>query len=174
MGIHANAKLGPAGRRELVRLIREGSAEREAAASVSVAPATAHRWSVREREATDEERLSGAWALDRPSRPRCSPNQTEAAIEAHVCEVCRHTGWGLRLIAGVVGLPHSTTHRVLARHGCSRRPPAPRQAANRYEWDCPGDLSHIDVSTYAVLQARSRGHRRSLQDRRREAPRARL
>ena len=29
MGVHANAKLGPAGRRELVRLIREG-VEREA------------------------------------------------------------------------------------------------------------------------------------------------
>ena len=61
----------------------------------------------------------------------------------------RHTGWGPRLVAGVVGLPHSTCHRVLQRHGCSRRPPAPREAANRYEWDCPGDLLHIDVSTYA-------------------------
>ena len=52
MGVHANAKLGPAGRRELVRLIREGSSERQAAACLSVAPATAHRWSVREREAS--------------------------------------------------------------------------------------------------------------------------
>src|SRR4051812_8813098 len=50
MGIHANAKLGPAGRRMLVRLIREGSTERQAAACLSVAPATAHRWSVRERD----------------------------------------------------------------------------------------------------------------------------
>jgi Integrase core domain len=33
MGIHANAKLGPAGRRELVRLIREGSTGRQAAAA---------------------------------------------------------------------------------------------------------------------------------------------
>jgi hypothetical protein len=53
------------------------------------------------------------------------------------------------LVAGVVGLPHSTCHRVLQRHGCSRRPAATREAANRYEWDCPGDLLHIDVSTYA-------------------------
>ncbi len=149
MGVHANAKLGPAGRRELVRLIREGSTEREAAASVSVAPATAHRWSVRERQATEEERRSGAWAFDRPSRPHRSPNQTSPALEARVCEVRQHTGWGPRLIAGVVGLPHATTHRVLARHGCSRQPPKPREQANRYEWDCPGDLLHIDVSTYA-------------------------
>jgi transposase InsO family protein len=149
MGIHANAKLGPAGRRELVRLIRAGSTERQAAACLSVAPATAHRWSVREREASHGERVSGAWALDASSRLHRSPGQTSRELEAQICEVRRHTGWGPRLIAGVVGLPHSTTHRVLARHGCSRRPPAPREAANRYEWDCPGDLLHIDVSTYA-------------------------
>ena len=148
MGVHANAKLGPAGRRELVRLIREGASERQAAAWLSVAPATAHRWSVREREATAAERASGRWALDRSSRPRRSPGPVDATTEAHVCEVRRHTGWGPRLIAGVVGLPHATTHRVLARHGCSRRPAPAREAANRYEWDCPGDLLHIDVSTY--------------------------
>jgi transposase InsO family protein len=148
MGIHANAKLGPAGRRELVGLIRAGATERQAAACLAVAPATAHRWSVREREASDAARLSGAWALDASSRPRRSPRQTSAEIEQRVCEVRRHTGWGPRLVAGVVGLPHSTCHRVLQRHGYSRRPPTPREAANRYEWDCPGDLLHIDVSTY--------------------------
>ena len=149
MGVHANAKLGPAGRRMLVRLMREGSTERQAAACLSVAPATAHRWSVRERDATEEQRRSGSWALDASSRPRCSPRQTSPELERRVCEVRRHTGWGPRLIAGVVGLPHSTTHRVLARNGCSRRPRAPREAANSYEWPCPGDMLHIDVSTYA-------------------------
>ncbi len=149
MGIHANAKLGPAGRRELVRLIREGLTERQAAACLSVAPATAHRWSVREREATEVERLSGAWASDKSSRPHRSPGQTSRELETRVCEVRLHTGWGPRLVAGVVGLPHSTCHRVLQRNNCSRRPRVPREAANRYEWDCPGDLLHIDVSSYA-------------------------
>ena len=148
MGVHANAKLGPAGRRELVRLIREGSTERQAAACLAVAPATAHRWSLRERQATQAERASGAWALDASSRPHRSPRRTSAELEARVCEVRQHTGWGPRLVAGVVGLPHSTCHRVLQRHNCSRRPAAPREPANRYEWDCPGDLLHIDVSTY--------------------------
>jgi transposase InsO family protein len=149
MGIHANAKLGPAGRRELVRLIRGGLSERQAAACLSVAPSTAHRWSVRERRAGDGERASGAWAMDASSRPHRSPRRTSAELEARVCEVRAHTGWGPRLVAGVVGVPHSTCHRVLQRHGCSRRPPVAREAANRYEWDCPGDLLHIDVSTYA-------------------------
>jgi hypothetical protein len=59
MGVHANAKLGPAGRRGLVELIRGGLTE--SAAALSVAPATAHGWSLRERQASDQERASGAW-----------------------------------------------------------------------------------------------------------------
>ena len=113
MGVHANAKLGPAGRRELVRLIREGSTERQAAACLSVAPATAHRWSVREREASCEERASGAWALDRSSRPRRSPRRTDAETEQRVCQARERTGWGPRLLAGETGVAHSTVHAIL-------------------------------------------------------------
>ena len=65
MGIHANAKLGPAGRRELVRLIREGSTERAAASVLSVAPGTARRWKLRRLAASEAELASGAWALGR-------------------------------------------------------------------------------------------------------------
>jgi transposase len=97
MGQHLRGRLGPAGRIELVRLMREqGMSERQAAACLSVAAATAHHWSVREREAPPEERVSGAWALDRSSRPRLSPRRTPAAVEHRVCEVRRHTGWGPR------------------------------------------------------------------------------
>ena len=148
MGVHANAKLGPAGRRELVRLIREGASERQAAACLSVAPATAHRWSVREREASVQERASGSWALDRSSRPRRSPGQTDAIVEQRICQERRRTGWGPRLIAGQTGIAHSTVHAVLRRHGLSRSPTAPRGAFCRYEWPCPGDLLHMDVKRY--------------------------
>ena len=44
MQLHANAALGPAGRRRLVELIEQGSSLRAAAAALNVAPATAHRW----------------------------------------------------------------------------------------------------------------------------------
>jgi transposase InsO family protein len=148
MGVHANAKLGPAGRRRLVELIRQGSTERAAAAALSVAPATAHRWSLREREATDEERLSGSWALDRSSRPRHCPGQTDEATEQRICEERRRTGWGPRLIAGEVGVAHSTVHAVLRRHGLSRAARALRATFCRYEWPCPGDLLHMDVKRY--------------------------
>ena len=146
---HANARLGPAGRRELVRLIvQRGMSERQAAACLSISNCTAHRWKRRWVQATPEQRVSGAWALDRSSRPRRSPRRTAAEIERRVCEARERTGWGPRLIAGEVGLSHSTVHAILKRHGCSR--PAPRSRAQfvRYEWPCPGDLLHMDVKRY--------------------------
>jgi transposase InsO family protein len=38
---------------------------------------------------------------------------------------------------------------VLKRAGLSRRVPAIKEPANSYEWPCPGDLLHMDVSRYA-------------------------
>ena len=46
-------KLGLQGRLELVTLIEQGSTLRQAAACLSVAPATAHRWWHRWRAASD-------------------------------------------------------------------------------------------------------------------------
>src|SRR4051812_6231764 len=144
MGVHANAKLGPAGRRRLVELIRGGGAGGAAAAALWVAPATAHRWSLRERQASDQERASGAWALDRSSRPRRSPRRTEAGVEQRVCQARRGTGWGPRLIAGQTGVAHSTVHAILRRHGLSRTLRTARAAFCRDEWPCPDDLLHMD------------------------------
>src|SRR5262245_29896185 len=38
---------------------------------------------------------------------------------------------------------------LLRRHGLSRRAAPAREPANSYEWPCPGDLLHMDVSRYA-------------------------
>lgn len=149
MGQHARGRLGPAGRCELVRLMCVvGVSEREAAASLSVAPATAHKWKTRWREASEAERASGAWALDRSSRPHRSPRRSPSELEARVCEARERTGWGPRLIAGETGVPHSTVHVILRRHGRSRTPRAAKAQFVRYEWPCPGDLLHMDVKRY--------------------------
>ena len=149
MGQHVRGKLGPAGRIELVRLMREdGLSERQAAACLSVAASTAHHWSVREGRATAEERVSGGWALDCSSRPHRSPRRTPAEVERRVCQARERTGWGPRLLAGEIGVAHSTVHAILRRHGCSRAPKAKRAEVCRYEWPCPGDLLHIDVKRY--------------------------
>ena len=65
MYLHANAKLGVAGRLALVRAIEGGMSLRATAAAFSVSPATAHRWWHRW---LDGERRPEA-LLDRSSRP---------------------------------------------------------------------------------------------------------
>src|SRR5829696_4121170 len=150
MGQHLRAKLGPAGRVELARLqLDEGLTERAAAAALSVASGTARRWKLRRLAATEAELASGAWALDRSSRPRSCPRQTPAEVERHVCAARERTGWGPRLLVSETGVAHSTISAILRRHGCSRAPRPARREVCRYEWPCPGDLLHMDVKLYS-------------------------
>jgi transposase len=153
MYLHANAKLGLAGRFALVAAIEGGLSLRAAAAAFSVSPATAHRWWHRWLEG-DRRPQS---LLDRSSRPRRSPRLLGAELEERICDCRRKTGWGPRLVAGATGVAHSTVWKVLRRHGLSRRTPASKEPANTYEWPCPGDLLHMDVSRYARFQRP--GHR---------------
>jgi transposase InsO family protein len=152
----------------LVRLVERGATLRAAAAACGVAASTACVWMRRWREATAAQRSSLACLCDRSSRPRRSPRRVSGEIEQRVCEARRATGWGPRLVAGALGLPHQTVWRVLRRNGLSRPPRASREPANRYEWPCPGDLLHMDVSRYARF--RRPGHAltgdRSQRDRR--------
>lgn len=126
----------------------DGLSEREAAASLSVASGTARRWKQRRLQATREELASGAWTLDRSSRPRRSSRQTPADVERRVCEARERTGWGPRLLVAETGIAHSTISAILRRHGCSRAPRPTRREVCRYEWPCPGDLLHMDVKRY--------------------------
>ncbi len=141
MRSHPKARLGLAGRQAMVSMIERGSSIRSAARAFNVSPATAHKWWHRH--------LGGGGLAERSSRPHRSPRMLEPAAQERICEVRRHTGWGPRLIAGVVGRPHSTVHRALRRHGISRRPRAKREQVRRYEWPCPGDLLHMDTKRYA-------------------------
>ena len=152
MKVHANAALGPAGRLALVEAIESGMTQKAAAAAFCVAPATAHRWWHRRLDASAEEVRSGRWLLDRSSRPHHSPRLLDAEAQKRICQWRRRTGWGPRLVAGKVGRHHSTVWKVLARHGISRPPRAPREEAQRYEWPCPGDLLHMDTSRYARFE----------------------
>jgi transposase InsO family protein len=149
MFLHANAKLGLAGRLALVRAIEDGLSLKAAAAAFSVSPATAHRWWHRWSEAGEDARRTLSCLLDRSSRPRRSPRRLAPELERAICACRRQTGWGPRLVAGATGFSHSTVWKVLRRAGISRPPRAAREPANRYEWPCPGDLLHMDVARYA-------------------------
>ena len=134
-----------------------------AAAAFSVSPATAHRWWHRWKYGG---RQAGS-LLDRSSRPHRSPRQLAPELAEAICDCRLTTGWGPRLVAAATGFCHSTVWKVLKRAGISRPPKPVREAANRYEWPCPGDLLHMDMSQYARFQQpghRVTGDRRS-QDR---------
>ena len=149
MRVHANAKLGPAGRLALVLLIEGGWSLRAAAAESSVSVATAHRWWRRWLEADAIARESGRWAADRSSRPRRSPRMLDADEQRRICDARRRTNLGPGRLAGLLGRARSTIWKVLHRHGLSRRPRGQRQTFRRYEWSQPGALLHMDVKRLA-------------------------
>jgi transposase len=152
MTLHRNAKLGLAGRLALVRTIEEGASLKAAAAAFNVSPATAHRWWHRWLAASGEARRTRRCLHDRSSRPRRSPRELARPLQQRICACRRQTGWGPRLIAAATGFAHSTVWKVLRRAGISRRARPARGPANSYEWPCPGDLLHMDVSRYARFE----------------------
>jgi transposase InsO family protein len=153
MKVHANAKLGLAGRRELVVAIERGMSLKQAAACFSVSPATAHRWWHRWLAGG---RHDGA-LVDRSSCPHRQPRRLTAAQEEPIVRARRETNLGPARLAGIVRRPRSTVWKVLRRHGLSRRPRGQRQSYRRYEWSRPGALLHMDVKKLARFSVP--GHR---------------
>ncbi len=139
---HRNARLTAHGRRLLVERVRSGRPVAHVAAEMGISRPTAHKWVRRWRAEGD----SGL--IDRSSRPRTTPHRTAAATEAHVCRLRQDRKLGPARIGPILGLPASTVHRILTRHGLKRlafldRPTG--QPIRRYERDRPGELVHVDV-----------------------------
>jgi transposase InsO family protein len=149
VNLHANAKLGLAGRRQLVVAIESGASLRAAAAAFGVSPTTAHRWWHRA--------LAGEPLADRSSRPHHQPRRLSAAEEELILRARRETNLGPGRLAGIVGRARSTVWKVLHRHGLSRRRRGERQSCRRYEWSRPGALLHMDVKK--LSRFRVPGHR---------------
>ena len=157
MDFHANHALGLPQRLALVQAIERGSSLRAAAAALSVAPATAHRWWHRWLRASDEERRSRSCLRDRSSRPVCSPRRLSGVQEAPILRARQETNLGPGRLAGLVRRARSTVWKVLWRNGLSRRIRGERQSFRRYEWSRPGALLHMDVKRLARFDAP--GHR---------------
>src|SRR5215210_6560860 len=118
MYLHANAKLGLAGRLALVRAIEEGLSLKAAAAAFNVSPATAHRWWHRWLDGGG----TTAALADRSSRPLGQPRRLTAAEEEPILRARRETNLGPARLAGLLRRPASTVWKVLKRNGVSRRP----------------------------------------------------
>ncbi|WP_328790023.1 MULTISPECIES: IS481 family transposase [unclassified Streptomyces] len=139
---HRNARLTVFGRRLLVERVVSGRPVAHVAAEMGISRATAHKWMRRWR--TEGE----AGLHDRSSRPRTTPHRTSAAIEARVCDLRRTGKLGPARIGPVLGLPASTVHRILTRHGLHRLAWIDRPTGTpirRYERERPGELIHVDV-----------------------------
>ncbi|MCX4401858.1 MULTISPECIES: IS481 family transposase [unclassified Streptomyces] len=139
---HRNARLTVHGRRLLVERVCAGRPVAHVAAEMGISRATAHKW-IRRWRAEGEPGLA-----DRSSRPRTTPHRTAAAVEARVCRLRQDRKLGPARIGPILGLPASTVHRILTRHGLNRlafldRPTG--QVIRRYERDRPGELVHVDV-----------------------------
>ena len=104
-----------------VMAVLDGARVSEVAAEVGVSRQSVHAWLIRYR------RGGLAGLADRPSRPRSSPRQVSAQMEARVCELRRgHAKWGaLRILHELMRGPavpeplpsRATVHRILVRHG---------------------------------------------------------
>lgn len=141
--MHRNARLTYWGRQELVARVRRGTSLAHVAKEMNVSRPTAGKWFGRYLDDPD-----GEWWLDRSSRPHHCPHQTRRKVEKRILSLRKNRKLGPARIAGQVGIPASTVHRVLVRNGVNRlswmdRPTG--RVIRRYEHTSPGDLVHIDI-----------------------------
>lgn len=139
---HRSARLTVFGRRLLVERVASGRAVAHVAAEMGISRTTAHKW-VRRWQTEGEAGLA-----DRSSRTHRTPHRTPAAIEEQVCDLRRSRKLGPARIGPVLGLPASTVHRILTRHGLNRLSWIDRPTGTvirRYEREHPGELIHVDV-----------------------------
>ena len=119
-----------------------------AAESMRISRQTAHKWWRRYQDA------GIAGLEDRSSRPRRCPTKTPDRRERRIVERRRRHQLGPARMAPRVGMPASTFHRVLQRHGVSRLSDLDRKGGRvirRIETTHPGELVHIDVKKQARI-----------------------
>lgn len=139
---HRNARLTVHGRRLLIQRVLSGRPVAHVATEMGISRPTAYKWL--HRWHTEGE----AGLYDRPSRPHTTPHRTTPDVEAHVCRLRTSRKLGPARIGPILGLPASTVHRILTRHGLQRLAYLDRPTGRpirRYERDRPGELLHIDV-----------------------------
>ncbi len=140
--MHRNAPLTPHGRLLLCRRIEAGWPVAHVAAAMGISRDRAYVWWRR----YQAEGLAGL--EDRSSQPRRSPARTKASTERRIVTLRTKRGYGPARIASIVGVPASTTHRVLVRHGLNRLDHldrATRAPIRRMEMTRPGELIHVDI-----------------------------
>jgi transposase InsO family protein len=147
---HRNARLTPHGRHTLIERIQAGRPVAHVAAEMGISRAAAYKWWRRFR--------AEGWAglQDRSSRPRRCPHQSPRVLERRIERLRRSRKLGPARIGGILGVAHSTVHRVLVRLGLNRlawmdRPTG--RVIRRIVTTRPGELVHVDVKKLGRIPA---------------------
>jgi transposase InsO family protein len=157
MNIHKNARTTPQSRAMLIhRVLIERWPVAEVALAFGISSRTVYKWLARFRS-------EGAAGLqDRSSAARQHPHAVSPAWIALV-RLLRQAKLVAAEIAQRLPLARSTVSAVLVRLGLSRlRYLTPLEPVQRYEWQRPGELVHVDIKKlgrFAQAGHRVTGHR---------------
>jgi len=140
MNIHKNARTTPRSRAMLIhRVLVERWPVAEVALSFGVSQRTVYKWLARYRA------YGTAGLQDRSSAARRHPHALSAAWIALI-RLLRQGKLVAAEIAQRLPLARSTISAVLTRIGLNRvRYLTPSEPVQRYEWERPGELVHVDI-----------------------------
>ena len=147
MHTHPNARLTPLGRERLLRQhIDNGEPLKALAAQAGISLRTAYKWLARYR-CGGLTSLADRRSVRRTQRRTLDPQQLQHAVDL------RHQRCTLRRIAKAVGAPLSTVGRVMKALGLGRlRNLDPKPPVQRYQWEKPGDMIHVDTKQLARFE----------------------
>jgi transposase len=153
MQLHANAALSLNARRRMVAMVVEDNTSiAQAAERFGVSAKTCRKWC--RRFLTDGE----LGLLDRSSAPARSPNQTPAERVEAIAALRRLRFTGPE-IAETLDMALSTVSQILGRVGMGKLGRLGMEPAQRYEWEMPGELIHIDIKKLGRIGDKGPGHR---------------
>jgi transposase InsO family protein len=146
MRLHANARLTPIRRREMVELVvDQGWLIKDATLEAGVSARTCSKWVRRYRAG------GPIGLLDRSSAPRRVANRTAEQLLRTVTAV-RHLRMTAAEIAQTLGMALSTVSGILTRRGLGKLGRLGLEPARRYERERPGELLHIDVKKLGRIE----------------------
>jgi transposase len=135
----------------VIQHLEQGRSLAELAAENGISLRCAYRWLARYRSG-GVAALADRRSARRTQRQTLDPQQQQQAVDL------RNQRLHLRHIVRLLAARFSTVARALNRLGVGRlRNLEPKPTVQRYEWERPGDLLHIDVKTLARF--RKVGHR---------------
>jgi transposase InsO family protein len=146
---HRNARLTVHGRRLLIsRIVIDGRPVAHVVKDLGISRATGYKWLARWRSEGQ------AGLTDRSSVAHRLPGKTPAELEVRVCRLRTDRKLGPARLGALLGMPTSTVHAVLTRHGLHRLAWLDRPTGQpvRYERAQPGELLHVDVKKLGRLR----------------------